>query len=74
MACTNFFHTFDEADYAPSYIPIDHRKKGKSFMLIATATVVGTNLYDFLTKILGSEVMRTLFSYLLRQAMARFGL
>ena len=43
-------------------------------MLIATATVVGTNLYDFLIKILGSEVMRNLFSYLIRQAMARFGL
>jgi hypothetical protein len=74
MACTNFFHTFDEADYAPSYIPIDHRKKGESFMLIATATVVGTNLYDFLIKILGSEVMRTLFSYLIRQALIRIGL
>jgi hypothetical protein len=43
-------------------------------MLISTATVVGTNLYDFLIKILGSEVMRSLFSYLIRQAMARFGL
>jgi hypothetical protein len=43
-------------------------------MFIATATIVGTNLYDFLIKILGSEVMRTLFSYLIRQAMARFGL
>jgi hypothetical protein len=43
-------------------------------MLIATATVVGTNLYDFLIKILGSEVMRTLFSYLIRQALIRVGL
>jgi hypothetical protein len=42
-------------------------------MLIATATTVGTNLYEFLIKILGSEVMRALFSYLIRQALARMG-
>jgi hypothetical protein len=43
-------------------------------MLIATATVVGTNLYDLLMKILGSELMRTVFSYLIRQALTRVGL
>jgi hypothetical protein len=43
-------------------------------MLIATATVVGTNLYDFLIKILGSEVMRTLFSYVVRMLLSRIGL
>jgi len=43
-------------------------------MLIAHATIVGTNLYDFLTKILGSEMMRTIFSYLIRQALTRVGL
>jgi hypothetical protein len=43
-------------------------------MLIATATVVGTNLYDLLMKILGSEVMRTVFSYLIRLALSRIGI
>jgi len=43
-------------------------------MLIAHATIVGTNLYDLLMKILGSEVMRTVFSYLIRQALTRVGL
>jgi hypothetical protein len=43
-------------------------------MFYMAATIIGTNLYDFLLKILGSEVMRTLFSYLIRQAMARMGL
>jgi hypothetical protein len=43
-------------------------------MFYTTATIIGTNLYDFLIKILGSEAMRTLFSYLIRQAMARLGL
>ena len=43
-------------------------------MLIAAATVIGTNLYDILMRVLGSEVMRSLFSYLIRQAMARFGI
>jgi hypothetical protein len=43
-------------------------------MFYTTAAIIGTNLYDFLIKILGSEVMRTLFSYLIRQAMARVGL
>jgi hypothetical protein len=43
-------------------------------MLIATATILGTNLYDYLIKILGSEFMRTAFSYLIRQALTRVGL
>jgi len=43
-------------------------------MFIAVATIIGTNLYDILMKILGSEVMRTIFSYLIRQALTRVGL
>ncbi len=43
-------------------------------MFFATSMVVGTNLYDLLMKILGSEVMRTVFSYLIRQALTRVGL
>ena len=43
-------------------------------MFIAAATIIGTNLYDILIKILGSEVMRTVFSYLIRQALTRVGL
>ena len=43
-------------------------------MFYMAATIIGTNLYDFLIKILGSEVMRTLFSYLIRQALIRIGL
>jgi len=53
---------------------IDQLNERQSLMLIATATVVGTNLYDLLMKILGSEVMRTVFSYLIRQALTRVGL
>jgi len=53
---------------------IDQLNERQSLMLIATATVVGTNLYDLLMKILGSEVMRTVFSYLIRQALTRIGL
>ena len=49
-------------------------KERQALMLIAHATIVGTNLYDFLMKILGSEVMRTVFSYLIRQALTRVGL
>jgi hypothetical protein len=43
-------------------------------MFIAAASVIGTNLYDFLMRILGSEVMRTFFSFLIRQALIRAGL
>jgi hypothetical protein len=43
-------------------------------MFIAAASVIGTNLYDFLMRILGSEVMRTFFSFLIRQALIRVGL
>jgi hypothetical protein len=53
---------------------IDQLIERQTVMLIATATVVGTNLYDLLMKILGSEVMRTVFSYLIRQALTRVGL
>jgi len=53
---------------------IDQLIERQALMLIATATVVGTNLYDLLMKILGSEVMRSLFSYLIRQALTRMGL
>jgi hypothetical protein len=53
---------------------IDQLIERQTAMLIATATVVGTNLYDLLMKILGSEVIRTVFSYLIRQALTRVGL
>jgi hypothetical protein len=53
---------------------IDQLIERQPLMLITTATVVGTNLYDLLMKILGSEVMRTVFSYLIRQALTRVGL
>ena len=43
-------------------------------MFIAAATVIGTNLYDILMRVLGSEVMRAVFSYLIRQALTRVGL
>ena len=49
-------------------------KERQALMLIATDTIVGTNLYDILMRILGSEVMRTVFSYLIRQALTRIGL
>jgi len=49
-------------------------KGRQALMFIAAATIIGTNLYDILMKILGSEVMRTVFSYLIRQALTRVGL
>jgi len=75
MTCNNFFHTKIAAKYAPSLDSLNRPvKERQALMLIATATVVGTNLYDLLMKILGSEVMRTVFSYLIRQALTRVGL
>jgi len=74
MGCANFFHTFDEADYAPSCSQLKRRKGRQTPMLIAAATVIGTNLYDILMRVLGSEVMRAVFSYLIRQALTRVGL
>jgi hypothetical protein len=43
-------------------------------MFYTTAAIIGTNLYDFLIKILGSGVMRTLFSYLIRLTLTRIGI
>jgi len=43
-------------------------------MFIAATTILGNTLYDLLTRVLGSEVMRTVFSYLIRQALTRIGL
>ena len=75
MASNNFFHTnLRESSHLLFIEEIDQSNERQSLMLIATATVVGTNLYDLLMKILGSEVMRTVFSYLIRQALTRIGL
>jgi hypothetical protein len=71
MASAIFFHTFVAAYSAKSNRPVKERYFS---MFIAAATVIGTNLYDFLMKIMGSEVMRSLFSYLIRQALIRMGL
>jgi hypothetical protein len=43
-------------------------------MYYATAALVGSNLYDLLMKIMSSDVMRSLFSYLIRQVLIRVGL
>ena len=43
-------------------------------MYHATAAIVGTNLYDLFMKIMSSDVMRSLFSYLIRQVLIRVGL
>ena len=71
MASATFFHTFATPLFADSNRPVTERYFS---MFIAAASVIGTNLYDFLMRILGSEVMRTFFSFLIRQALIRVGL
>jgi hypothetical protein len=34
----------------------------------------GTNIYDFLIKVMGSEILRTIASFLIRSALTRIGL
>ena len=43
-------------------------------MFHSTAAIVGTNLYDLYMKIMSSDVMRSLFSYLIRQVLIRLGI
>ena len=40
------------------------------YLALAQVGPIGTSLYDFLVKILGSELFRSLFSYAIRQALA----
>jgi hypothetical protein len=34
----------------------------------------GSNLYDFLIRVMGSEILRTIASFLIRTALTRIGL
>jgi hypothetical protein len=34
----------------------------------------GTNLYDYLIRVMGSEILRTIASFLIRTALTRIGL
>ena len=73
-AITFFTQIMRHSSHLRLFEEIDQLIERQTVMLIATATVVGTNLYDLLMKILGSELMRTVFSYLIRQALTRVGL
>jgi hypothetical protein len=74
LLVTFFTRILRESSHLLFIEEIDQLNERQLLMLIASATVVGTNLYDLLMKILGSEVMRTVFSYLIRQALTRIGL
>ena len=43
-------------------------------MNVQVGAIIGTNLYEFLMKILGSETMRTLFAYVIRLLLTRIGI
>jgi hypothetical protein len=43
-------------------------------VLVSISTILGINFYDFLLRVLGSEAMRAVFSYLIRQTLIRVGL
>ncbi len=74
LLITFFARILRESSHLRLFEEIVQLIERQTAMLIATATVVGTNLYDLLMKILGSELMRTVFSYLIRQALTRVGL
>jgi hypothetical protein len=44
------------------------------YLLAPAIGFFGTNLYDFLLRVVGSEILRTVASFIIRSALTRIGL
>ena len=44
------------------------------YLLTSAMGLFGTNLYDFLLRVVGSEILRTVASFIIRSALTRIGL
>ena len=43
-------------------------------LIIPALGYFGTNLYEFILRIMGSEILRTILSFIIRQGLTRIGL
>ena len=48
--------------------------KASMYLLAPAIGFFGTNLYDFLLRVVGSEILRTVASFIIRSALTRIGL
>jgi hypothetical protein len=44
------------------------------YLLTSAMGLFGTNIYDFLLRVMGSEILRTIASFIIRSALTRIGL
>jgi hypothetical protein len=44
------------------------------YLLTSAMGFFGTNIYDFLLRVMGSEILRTIASFIIRSALTRIGL
>ena len=48
--------------------------KASMYLLTSAMGLFGTNIYDFLLRVMGSEILRTIASFIIRSALTRIGL
>jgi len=55
---------------------IDLKIESKASMYLLTSAMgfFSTNIYDFLLRVMGSEILRTIASFIIRSALTRIGL
>ena len=54
--------------------PIKKERKWSMYLLTPAIAFFGTNIYDFLLRVMGSEILRTIVSFVIRSALTRIGL
>jgi len=55
-------------------IDLKIESKASMYLLAPAIGFFGTNLYDFLLRVVGSEILRTVASFIIRSALTRIGL
>ncbi len=55
-------------------IDLNIESKASMYLLAPAIGFFGTNLYDFLLRVVGSEILRTIASFIIRSALTRIGL
>jgi hypothetical protein len=55
-------------------IDLKIESKASMYLLAPAIGFFGTNIYDFLLRVMGSEILRTIASFIIRSALTRIGL
>jgi hypothetical protein len=63
-----------QRDSSPSFKYRDKERQAHMNHIFSAISFFGVDIFDFIVRIMGSEVLRTVISFLIRQSLTHIGL